>query len=304
MNKVAADMILLVITFVWGATFVVVQQAIEDLKPFGFNGIRFLIAVLFLVLWLSLFKRQLWKKFNIQLLKDGMLLGLFLFAGYALQTIGLLYTTSSKAGFITGLSVVLVPVFAYFIMKTKPSPQAILGVVMAAVGLFLLSGMSSVMMNKGDLFVLLCAMGFGLHIVFTAKVTANHSALLLTIVQIGTVAILSTGFSFIVEGPREMLSAVANPEGYVVFALLFTAVFATSLAYLGQTALQKKTAPTHVALIFVMEPVFAAATAFLWAGERLSSTGIVGCILILFGMLLAEIPLKFIQRIKSTSLKA
>jgi len=148
-----ADMSLLFVTFIWGATFVLVQNAISFLEPLSFNGVRFLLAGLFLLIWLFLFHRPQLKMWNGSLLLSGAFMGFWLFSGYAFQTMGLLYTTSAKAGFITGLSVVLVPLFAFFLLKQKPKANAILGVLIAAIGLYLLTMNGELSVNKGDVLV-------------------------------------------------------------------------------------------------------------------------------------------------------
>lgn len=139
-KKYIADFTLLFVAFVWGTTFVVVQNAISFLQPHTFNAVRFFMAALLLSVWLVVFRRDEIKAINKKLLLSGMAIGFWLFIGYACQTIGLVYTTSSKAGFITGLSVVLVPLLSFFILKIKPGIYAIIGVCIATVGLYLKSG--------------------------------------------------------------------------------------------------------------------------------------------------------------------
>ncbi|HEX6922491.1 MAG TPA: DMT family transporter [Bacillales bacterium] len=294
----AADILLLFVAFIWGATFVIIQNAVAVLKPFTFNGLRFLCAALFLFIWVIFFYRNRLLKMTRSLLGSGIVLGLWLFSGYALQTFGLLYTTSSKAGFLTGLNVVLVPLFAFLILKHKPKLPAVIGVGIAAIGLYLLTAGGHSGFNIGDLLEFLCAIAFGMHIVFTAKYASHYPALVLTLIQISTVALLNLGAAFLFEDWTEAFSpAVVGGTG-VWFAILFTALLATVIAYLAQTALQKYSPPTHVALILTMEPVFAAVTGYFWAGDRLGSIAILGCFLIFIGMLLAELPEKVFARFR------
>ncbi|HEX7064724.1 MAG TPA: DMT family transporter [Bacillales bacterium] len=293
-----ADILLLFVAFIWGATFVIIQNAVAVLEPFTFNGLRFLCAALFLFIWMIFFYRRPFGKINRSLLGSGIVLGLWLFSGYALQTFGLLYTTSSKAGFLTGLNVVLVPIFAFLILKHKPKLPAVVGVGIAAIGLYLLTAGGHTGFNIGDLLEFLCAIAFGMHIVFTAKYASHYPALILTLIQISTVALLNLGAAFLFEDWAEAFSpAVVGGTG-VWFAILFTALLATVIAYLAQTALQKYSPPTHVALILTMEPVFAAITGYFWAGDRLASVAILGCFLIFMGMLLAELPEKVFARFR------
>lgn len=284
-----ADGILLLVALVWGATFVVVQNAIATLPPLTFNGVRFLLASVFLLLFLLLFYRPQLHKMNGKLVIAGMILGIWLFCGYAFQTIGLLYTSSSKAGFITGLSVVLVPVFALLILKQRPKPPAVIGVMLATVGLYLLTLGDTITVNEGDVLVFLCAISFALQIIFTGRYAPRFPSLALAFVQILTVAVLSGGAAFFFEDWQTTLTwkTLATPTVY--WALLITAVPATALAFLAQTECQRFTTATRVALIFAMEPVFAAATAYLFNEEILGGRALIGCLFIFIGMILAEL---------------
>jgi drug/metabolite transporter (DMT)-like permease len=294
MNRsvIFADVSLLLVAFVWGTTFVLVQNAIAFLEPFSFNGVRFFLAAFLLGGWLVIFEREQLRKINKKLLISGAIMGLFLFIGYAFQTIGLLYTTSSKAGFITGLSVVMVPVFSLMLLKTKPGLNAIIGVSIATAGLYLLTMTDKVSLNIGDAYVLICAVGFALHIIFTGKYSSKYPALLLTVIQVSTVAVLSVIFAVFTENWQQAFETGVLLKTNVVTALIVTSLFATAIAFFAQTAFQKYTTPTRVALIFAMEPVFAAAAGFMWANERLSYSALTGCLLIFAGMVFAEIPAK------------
>ncbi|MCZ0754160.1 DMT family transporter [Anoxybacillus sp. J5B_2022] len=286
-----ADASLLAVAFIWGATFVVVQNAISFLAPLSFNAVRFWLAGVFLLAWLCLFHRPLLRSLNRSVLFAGGWMGVWLFSGYALQTIGLLYTTSAKAGFITGLSVVLVPFFAFLFLKQKPTANAVLGAMMATAGLYFLTmngGEWSV--NRGDWFVFFCAISFAFHIVITGKYAVHYPTLLLTVIQIFTVAIMCSIFAFLFEDGTNMWDRTILQQPQVWTALIITSLLATVAAFLIQTNFQKYTTPARVALIFAMEPVFAAATAYIWAGERLSTSGLIGCSGILLGMVISELP--------------
>jgi drug/metabolite transporter (DMT)-like permease len=287
-----ADTTLLVITLIWGATFVVVQNAVEMLPPNLFNALRFGVATAFLLAirpFLPAFRDV---PFSPRLILAGMFLGLWLFGGYAFQTVGLLYTTPSKAGFITGLSVVLVPLFAFLFLREKIRWPAVTGVLMAAVGLYLLSIHGSFVLQTGDALILGCAFCFALQIVSTGKFAPLYSALPLAIVQIGTVSVLSAVYAWLFEDWRLLMDPSVVLASDVLWALAITSIPATALAFLAQTALQKETSPVHVALIFSLEPVFAALTSYLWEGEVLLTREIVGCCLIFGGMIIAEMPLE------------
>jgi drug/metabolite transporter (DMT)-like permease len=289
-KPIFADISLLFVTFIWGTTFVLVQNAIGLLEPFSFNGIRFLAAAILLLFLLLIFERKQLVFLNIKMLASGVFIGFWLFLGYATQTIGLLYTTTSKAGFITGLSVIFVPLFSMLLLKQFPSRNAVIGVTIATFGLFLLTMTDVSSLNIGDGFVFICAISFALQIIFTGKFSSKYPTLLLTVIQISTVAILSIISAFFFEDWRKSFNPEILLSKDVIIALIITSIFATALAFLIQTNFQKYTTATRVALIFAMEPVFAAIAGYYWAAERLSYSALFGCLLIFAGMIFAELP--------------
>lgn len=291
MNKsLLADITLLVVVFIWGATFVVVQDAIAFLTPFSFNAIRFFIAFLILLLFYFILIKNKEQHFSIISLKAGVSIGIWLFLGYAFQTIGLLYTTPGKAGFITGLSVVLVPILSYFLLKHKLHTNVVIGVICATAGLYMITTLQSTSFGKGDFFVLLGAFSFAMHIIMTGRHAKHYHAMPLTLIQIATVAILSFIGSLLFESPSEMYQLKVLLQKEVFIALLITSILATAFAFLAQTYFQAYTSPTRVALIFALEPVFAALTSYFVIGEQFTISMIFGCCLILAGIILAELP--------------
>lgn len=291
-NLLLAHGTLLFVAFIWGSTFVVVQNAISFLEPFSFNAIRFFIAAVLLGGWLFAFERRQLRNINKSAILAGIAIGFWLFIGYAFQTAGLLYTTSSKAGFITGLSVVLVPLFSFLLLKIKLGKNAVIGVAFAAFGLYLLTMTDTIALNLGDGLVFICAIGFALHIITTGKYSKKYPVLLITVIQIVTVSFLSAIFAFWTEDTSAILQQNVLLQNDVLFALLITSIFATAFAFFAQTTFQQYIPPTRVALIFATEPVFAAITGYLWAGDRLAMTAIFGCLLIFAGMIYAEWPEK------------
>lgn len=291
MKKVwLADGALLFVAFIWGATFVIVQQAIQYLPPLTFNGIRFLLATFFLAAWLLLFQRQQLKKLTKKTWLHGAAMGICLFAGYAFQTVGLMYTTSSKAGFITGLNVVLVPLLSFLLLKQKLKVNGIMGVAIATIGLYFLTLGDKLSIDKGDFLILLCAISFALHILVTGLCSQHHPTLLLTIIQLLTVTVLCSAFSFFMENWQLALQPSLLFKQEILIALLITSLLATALAFLLQTSVQQYTTAARVALIFAMEPVFAALAAFFWVDERLTGLAVTGCLCIFIGMIIAELP--------------
>lgn len=278
-RQIKADLALLLMTLIWGSTFVMVKDAVTNYPVFPFLAIRFGMATLILlVVGYKRLRTITWRK-----LAAGVVVGLLLFAGYSFQTIGLRYTSASKAGFITGLSVVIVPVLSMLFWKHKLSVAAILGVLLATLGLASLTLNDRFNIGYGDLIVLGCAFSYALHIISIGIFAPRIDPIALSIVQIATVTMACTAASFItgVSWPA--------PTGQVWFAAGFTGLLATALAFGVQTSAQRFTSSTHTALIFVAEPVFAAVFGVLWAGDVLTGRVLAGGIMIVVGMIISEL---------------
>ena len=278
-KQLLADLSLLAVVLVWGYTFVAIKNALAGITPFNFIAMRFIIAFIILI---AVFRKRLSAINKYTILRGGVV-GVFLFFAYAFQTVGLKYTSASNAGFITGFSVVLVPVFSAIILKVKPSIESTMGVVCAIAGLFFLSYNEGYVINKGDILVFFCALAVAFHILSVGYYTKKTDSILLTIVQVGVVTILSVIAALIFEEP-------VMPRSTVVWqAIIITSIFATVGAYLVQNIMQRFTSSTHTALIFSGEPVFAGIFGYFLLGERLSSWSVLGCALILAGMIISEL---------------
>lgn len=278
-KQLVADMALLLVVIVWGYTFVAIKNALATVTPYNFIFVRFVISFILISL---LFIRRL-KSLNLKTVMAGAAIGTFLYLAYLFQTTGLKYTTASNAGFITGFSVVLVPVFSSLILKKRPSEESVIGVSLAVAGLALLSYNGVSDLNRGDILVLFCAVSVAFHILSTGYFASRHDTVLLTVVQIATVMILSFISAFATGG-------VSLPsDGVVWSALLICSVFATVGAYLVQTSMQRFTSSTHTALIFSGEPVFAGIFGYFLLGEVLGPASVAGCVLILAGMVVSEL---------------
>lgn len=279
MQRWQADLTLGLIALVWGSTFVVVKNALDAVGPLTFVGFRFALAAAFLAILFHGRARALTRAD----LRAGGLMGLWLALGYVFQTIGLQTTTSAKAGFITGLSVVIVPALATVLLRRPPGRPAIIGIAAATIGLALLTLNADLRVQSGDLWVLGCAFAFALHIVTVAHYTARHDAIRLALVQIAAVAVLATVAALVFETPSLALSVDTWA------AIAFTGLVATALAFSLQVYVQRFTTPTHTALLFSLEPVFAALFGWWWASEVLGPQELAGCALILLGMIVAEL---------------
>ena len=294
-QRLLADFGLLLIAAIWGSTFFMVDQAIETVNVFVFLAFRFSIAFVILI---PIFLYRLIKlKIKWKDILFGVIIGFFLFAGYTFQTFGLdLGTDPGKTAFITGLYIVLVPIFASLMLKKKPHFLSWLLILIAIVGLGLLSfddGISFKIADiLSDLLVLIGAFGFALHIVFIDKYVDKVDYTVLTLAQIGTTAILAWGFSGIMGFSPSLFIVPVFPivfNNQVIFAMLFTGIIGTALILAVQTIAQKKTSPTHVAVIFAMEPVFGAIFAIIFANESFLPRQWGGCVLILICMILQQL---------------
>jgi drug/metabolite transporter (DMT)-like permease len=276
-----ADLALLGVTLSWGVSFIFTKDILSTLSTFNFLSIRFLIAAFFAAL--IYFKRII--RIDKNTLKYGTFIGLILFSAYAIQTIGLYYTTPSKSAFITGFSVVIVPILSSLLLKKMPRFSSVIGVIAAIVGLAFLTLDSQLTLSKGDLCTFICAFFFAFHILMVGRYAMQVDAINLAIIQIGVVGILSTMVTIIFESP-------IIPHGKNLWLCMLTlSLICTSGGVIIQNTMQKYTSATHTALIFTSEPMFAAIFSYFLIGERLNTRGIIGSILIILGMLIAEFNL-------------
>jgi drug/metabolite transporter (DMT)-like permease len=272
------ELALVAVTAVWGATFVVVRDAVARVPPSAFIAMRFLAAAALLA---ALRPRQALRP-DLGLAAAGVVAGLALFAGYAFQTVGLQYTSASSAGFITGLAVVLTPLLGALLLHGPPGRWPATGALLAATGLALLT-LQRLELRRGDLLVLGCAFAFASHILLLGRYSPRHASYQLAVVQLATTGVLALAWAGVAGELRRPGSA------QVWFALAVTAVLASAGGFLVQTRAQRDVSPTRTAVIFTMEPVFAALFAFWLAGERLSARGWLGAACIVAGMLVAEL---------------
>ena len=272
------ELALVAVTAVWGATFVVVREAVARVPPSAFIAVRFLAAAALLA---ALRPRQALRP-DRGLAAAGVVAGLALFAGYTLQTVGLQYTSASSAGFITGLAVVLTPLLGALVLRQRPGRWPATGALLAAAGLALLT-LERLEVRRGDLLVLGCAFAFATHILLLGRYSPRHASYQLAVVQLATTGVLALAWA----GAAGDLRLPGSPQ--VWCALAVTAVLASAGGFLVQTRAQRDVSPTRTAIIFTMEPVFAALFAFWLAGERLAARGWLGAACIVAGMLVAAL---------------
>jgi len=284
-RSLQAHVLLLVATFIWGSTFLVIKLALADSSPLLFNAVRMTIAAMVLGL---LFLRDL-RSLSIGALRSGFAIGSLLWLGYEFQSAGLIYTTPSKSAFVTGISVVLVPLLLATLWRRHINRFILAGIAAASCGVSLLcvpaaQGHSLGGLNRGDLLTLGCAAAFAAEIILLGRAAQHHSPAHLVPVQMAVCA-----------GWMLLSLPIAERHGFMHFtpalaaALAYTAVPGTVVCFVIQAWAQRYTPPTHAALIFSLEPVFAAVISFIFLGERLGGRGVLGAALILAGVLASEL---------------
>lgn len=272
--------LLFLTTLFWGVTFTVVKEAVGVMDVYVFLAQRFALATVILLGVAFAMRGRL----NGKTLRHGTILGALLFAAFAFQTESLRLTTASNAGFLTGLNVVLTPLLGALFLRHVVPGNVRVGVILAVVGLWLLCTGGSWSFNLGDLLASLCAIFVAIHTLFTGRFSCEKENDLywLTAVMAGAVGLFSGATALIFSRPLLTVVPAAVP------AILVCALLATVFAFLSQTYVQRHISPARTALIFCLEPVFAAGYAAWALGERLGVAGYIGGALILAGMLISE----------------
>lgn len=266
---------LVFITLVWGTTFAVVKQALDTIPVPLLLAVRFSLAAACFAF--VRFDRRAWG--------PALVLGLLAFAGFASQTIGLTLTSASNAAFLTGLAVVLTPIVAAVAWRRAIAPRVILAALVAALGLGLLTlGDGGVAVaNAGDLWVLLTALTYALYVVYLGEVAGRASVFALAGLQHLPMALLAWAWAW----PQR--AALLEVPLATYGAIVYLAVVATALVAVLQVLAQRVVSAPLTALVFVLEPVFAAAIAAWWLGERLTPIAWVGAALVLAAMAISEV---------------
>lgn len=291
-EALASDALLLLTAAIWGFAFTAQRVGMEHVGPFTFNGVRFLLGAAVLVpLVLRARNAQLPEqasrpKASVRAYAvGGLLAGCALFAGASLQQVGLVYTTAGKAGFITGLYVVFVPLLGLFAGQ-RPGAGTWLGAVAAAAGMYLLSINESFSVNSigyGDALVLGCAVCFALHVLLIGYLAPRLESITLSCLQFGWCGALSLVTAAVVEDVAWSGIAAAG------LPILYGGLFSVGVAYTLQVVAQRKAKPTHAAILLSMESVFAALGGYLFLGEVMSGRAVFGCALMLSGMLASQL---------------
>ena len=283
-------LLLSIAAFIWGTAFVAQSMGMEHIGPFTFNGVRTLVGgvVLLPIIFFLDSKR---KKLNIEVHHDskknylvgGFLCGIILFAASSLQQVGLQYTTAGKAGFLTALYIVIVPIIGIF-MKRKAGIKIWISVAIAAVGTYLLSVTEGFSIELGDLLVIICAVIFSFHIITIDHYSSRTDAIKLSCMQFLTAGTISMVVAFIFENPQ--LEGILMSWGPILYA----GIMSSGVAYTLQIIGQRDTPPAIASLIMSLESVFAVLAGLVVLNEQLTAQETLGCVLVFSAVILAQIP--------------
>ncbi len=292
-NTLKTDLLLLLTAIIWGFAFTAQRAGMEFVGPFTFNGIRFLIGSISILPLLFLDSKR---RFNNKssdakffanrdnpkrLIIYGALGGLLLYLGSSLQQMGIVYTSAGKAGFITGMYVIIVPILGIF-FRNKAGWKQWAGAVLSITGLYFLSIKGSIKVNKGDLLVLLSAFFWASHVIVISHFSPKVNSLKLAFVQY----IICGAFSLVTAVVLEYISWSLIIQAWI--PILYGSLFSVGIAYTLQIFAQKKANPAHAAIILSLEGVFAVIGGWLILGESLGAKGIAGCTLMLGGMFISQ----------------
>jgi len=278
MRRFAPEAALVLAAFFFGVTFPLVHEALKDVDPYAYLAVRFAIAVVALGPFAFVIARRAAPAEKRMLIRVGVLAGILLFGGYATQTVGLQTTSPSASAFITGLYVVLTPIVESIVRRRVPPPAVLGGVVLAAAGLYLLTG-SDLSLGTGEIWTLACAAIFAVWIVYQGEYANRLRPIPFTTVQMVVVMLLAL--------PPTAARGVGDLTGLALFAAAFTGIACSSIALSLQVYGQRKISPSRAALILLMEPVFAAMAGYV-DGERLGAVAVAGAVVILLGIVIAE----------------
>lgn len=279
-----ADLSLIIVATTWGLSFIAMKIAFVEINQVSLLIFRFSLA--FFIAFL-IFSRRFKQHFNRQLAKNSILLGVILYLVHICATYGVSFTTASNAGFLVNLTVVLIPIVQFKLYKQPIEPRIWISAGFAIVGIYLLTTTNGLQsnLNLGDVLCMLCAVFSVFHIILTGKHSHQSDPILLSVLQIGVVALLS-----FIQGSLQ--NAIIWPKSPIVwFAILGLGVICTSVALIVQTYAQRYTTPAHVGIIFTLEPALTTIFAYFILGEVLTTSAYFGEILIFIGLIITELPL-------------
>lgn len=275
-------------TVIWGSAFIAQSVGMDKIGPFTFQAVRCFLAVVFLFPASALFSKgkPFWKSWaDPALWRSGVICGLALFAASSLQQIGLVYTDAGKAGFLTAMYIVFVPFLGLFLGQ-RPGRNALLSLIPAIVGLYLLSCTSVSGINKGDVLLLLCAVAFSVQILLIDRHCAGLDGLKLNCIQALVAAVLSVPWALLTETvDASRIASCWLPLGYA-------GILSMGVAYTLQIVGQKRVAPSAAALLMSLESVFAALFGWLLLHETMTGAEELGCLLVFAAVVISQLPEK------------
>lgn len=277
-RRFAAEGALVAAAFLFGTTFPLVHDALEDVTPFGYLVLRFAIAVLVLAPFAILIVRRDGPERR-STIRVGVVAGLLLFGGYAAQTVGLQYTTPSTSAFLTGLFVIFTPFVEAVVERAWPARRVVLSALLATLGLYLLTG-ADLALGRGELYTLLCALVFAVWIVYQGRYATRIHPIPFTTLQMATLVVVGI--------PAAVRQGLGELSPTAWFAIVFTGIACSAVALSLQLWGQRRIPAARAALILLLEPVFAGLISFL-DGERLGAVELVGAAVILGSIVLAEL---------------
>lgn len=287
-KQLSGGIALLGATVIWGSAFIAQSVGMDKIGPFTFQAVRCFLAVVFLFPASALFSKgkPFWKSWaDPALWRSGVICGLALFAASSLQQIGLVYTDAGKAGFLTAMYIVFVPFLGLFLGQ-RPGRNALLSLIPAIVGLYLLSCTSVSGINKGDVLLLLCAVAFSVQILLIDRHCAGLDGLKLNCIQALVVAVLSVPWALLTETvDASLIASCWLPLGYA-------GVLSMGVAYTLQIVGQKRVAPSAAALLMSLESVFAALFGWLLLHETMTRAEELGCVLVFAAVIISQLPEK------------
>ncbi|BBT18248.1 hypothetical protein WP8S17C03_42970 [Metapseudomonas otitidis] len=278
-----ADILMLITAAIWGAAFVAQRLGMDAIGPFLYTGLRFGLGALVLLPLLYLLPRgEHHEPMNRGLLLGGVLMGLALSLGINLQQVGLLFTSVTNSGFITGLYVIIVPLLG-LLLGHRTGMGTWIGALLAVGGMFLLSVGDNFQVARGDWLQLAGAVVWGVHVLLVGFFASRHDPVRLAILQFITCAVISLALALVLEDIRLDAIILAGP------AILYGGVIAVAIGYTLQVVAQKHAIASHAAIILSLEAVFAAIAGALMLSESLHARGYLGCALMFVGMLVAQL---------------
>ena len=293
MKSYQADLMLLMVTIFWGTSCLLTKIGLGGIEEFNLIALRFVIAF---TLAAVVFRKKIMTA-DKKTIKYGAILSVIIFAEYIFMTFGVKFTTVSNAGFLTCLAGVFVPIITFVFLKQKLERKVLICICLTGIGIFLLTVNAKLTFNFGDLLCTLCSLTFAVHILAIGKFTREVDSISLGVIQLGFAGVYSTIFSFLFEHP------VLPGTVRTWLVVLSLSILCTAVAFIVQTVAQKYTSPVHTGLIFSLEPVFTAVTAFLFANEVLPVKGYFGGLLMVISILYVEVDLSALRRKKISETK-